>query len=175
MGADDAAAGFAALRGANGRLAVLHVGRDTFAVEDWLVADGDTRDAHDSSLRQGIGCDPSGCIGTLADGAIVAYAVEPEAFEDDCSRAAVILAVHDDPPPGCAATVIKRETWYDRGALALRRDGAGFVIESARPQNYDRPWAPAWHARNPEPSDVATSSVHNRDATPVLDDIEANQ
>jgi competence protein ComEC len=164
-----------ALRGANGRLAVLHVGRDTFAVEDWLVADGDTRDAHDSSLRQGIGCDPSGCIGTLADGAIVAYAVEPEAFEDDCARAAVILAVHDDPPPDCAATVIKRETWYDRGALALRRDGAGFVIESARPQNYDRPWAPAWHARNPEPSDVATSSVHNRDATPVLDDIEANQ
>jgi competence protein ComEC len=167
-----------ALRGANGRLAVLHVGRDAFAVEDWLVADGDTRDAHDKSLRQGIGCDPSGCIGTLGDGAIVAYAVEPEAFEDDCARAAVILAVHDDPPPDCTATVIKRETWYDRGALALRRDGAGFVIESARPQNYDRPWAPAWHARSAQFSDPATSAERNaapRDATPAQDDIEADQ
>ena len=74
-------------------------------------------------------CDPSGCIGKLGDGAIVAYAVEPEAFEDDCARAAVILAVHDDPPPGCAAKVIGRDIWYGRGALALRRDRAGFVIE----------------------------------------------
>lgn len=70
----------AALRGADGRLAVLHVGRDNFAVEDWLVADGDARDAQDRSLRRGIACDPSGCIGKLADGSIVAYAVEPEAF-----------------------------------------------------------------------------------------------
>jgi competence protein ComEC len=169
-----------ALRGANGRLAVLHVGRDSFAVEDWLVADGDARDAHDSSLRQGTACDTSGCIGKLADGSIVAYAVEPDAFEDDCARAAVILAVHDDPPPGCAAKVIGRNIWYDRGALELRRDGPGFVIDSAWPRNYDRPWAPAWHSRTSESADVATSAARNptsRDATPApaLDDIEADQ
>jgi competence protein ComEC len=137
----------AALRGGDGRLAVLHVAHDDFAVEDWLAADGDGRDAHDRSLGQGITCDPSGCIGKLADGAIVAYAVEPEAFEDDCARAALIVAVHDDPPPDCAAKVITRATWYERGALALRHDGGRFVMVSARPRNFDRPWAPAWHAR----------------------------
>ena len=77
-----------------------------------------------------------------------------------------------------AAKVIGRNTRYDRGALALRRDGAGFVIDSARPQNYDRPWAPDWHARTAEFSDAATNAARNpapRDATPTLDDIEADQ
>ncbi len=79
----------AALRGADGRLAVPHVGRDDFAVEDWLAADADGRDVHDRRLGQGIACDASGCIGKLADGGLVAYALEPDAFEDDCARAAL--------------------------------------------------------------------------------------
>ncbi|MGA8952676.1 MAG: ComEC/Rec2 family competence protein, partial [Xanthobacteraceae bacterium] len=162
-----------ALRGANGRLAVLHVGRDTFAVEDWLVADGDARDAHDRSLRQGTACDPSGCIGKLADGAVVAYAVEPEAFEDDCRRAALIITVHDDPPLGCAAKVIGHETWYDRGALTLRRDVTGFVMDSARPKNFDRPWAPAPPQRANQSPDA--HGLVPSDATPTQDDIDADQ
>lgn len=165
-----------ALRGSGGRLAVLHVGRDDFAVEDWLAADADGRDGHDRGLGQGIRCDPSGCIGALADGGLVAYTVEPDAFEDDCRRAKLIIAVHDDPPPGCAAKVIGRETWYDRGALALRRDGAGFVIESARPKNYDRPWAPAW-APAPRQETAVSDTNHTTtpDAMPLQDDIEPDQ
>ena len=159
-----------ALRGGGGRLAVLHVGRDDYAVEDWLAADADGRDVHDRTLGQGIGCDASGCVGKLAGGAIVAYALEPDAFEDDCARATLILAVHDDAPPGCAAQVIGREMWNDRGALALRRTAAGFVIDSARPQNFDRPWAPAWApTRAPAPRPAAN------DATPLQDDIEADR
>ena len=38
-----------------------------------------------SRLGRGISCDPSGCIGKLADGGLVAYALEPDAFEDDCA------------------------------------------------------------------------------------------
>ena len=169
----------AALRGGDGRLAVLHVGRDDFAVEDWLAADADGRDAHDRSLGRGISCDPSGCIGKLADGGLVAYAVEPDAFEDDCRRAALIVAVHNDPPPDCAAKVIGRRTWYDRGALALRWSGSGFVMDSTRPKNFDRPWAPAPPQR--QETDVTDASVaapyHSppRDATPRQDDIEADQ
>ncbi|HTV88637.1 MAG TPA: ComEC/Rec2 family competence protein, partial [Stellaceae bacterium] len=161
-----------ALRAADGRLDVLHVGRDAFAVEDWLVADGDARDAHDKSLRAGTACDPSGCIGRLMDGTIVAYALEPDAFEDDCRDARLIFAVHDDPPPGCAATVIGRNTWYDRGALALRRDGDGFVMETARPANYDRPWAPAWHPRAERAAPAPNAAPA---PAPSLDDIEANE
>ena len=60
-----------------------------------------------------------------------------------------------------AAKVIGRNTRYDRGALALRRDGAGFVIDSARPQNYDRLRAPHWRARTAEFSDVATNAAQS--------------
>ncbi len=174
-----------AVRGADGRLAFHHGGGDTFAIREWLAGDADGRDVHGRGLGQGIACDPSGCIGKLPDGRLVAYAVEPDAFEDDCARAALIIAVHDDPPPDCAAEVIGRYTWYDRGALALRRDGAGFVMESARPKNYDRPWAPNWApnwaaaqprraSQSPDTTSAARLSTP-RDATPAQDDIEADQ
>jgi competence protein ComEC len=163
----------AALRGGDGRLAVLHVGRDDFAVEDWLAADADGRDVHDRGLTAGIACDPSGCIGKLANGSVVAYAVEPDAFEDDCVRATLIIAVHDDPPPDCAAQLIGRHTWYDRGALALRFTGPGFVMDSTRPKNFDRPWAPAPPQQEAGVTDP--NGATPRDVTPQEDDFEADQ
>ena len=57
-----------AVRAADGRLAFHHTGGDTFATREWLAADADGRDVHDPSLGNGIACDPSGCIGKLADG-----------------------------------------------------------------------------------------------------------
>ena len=135
-----------AVRGADGRLAVHHSG-DSFAVREWLAADGDGRDVHDPSLGQAIACDPSGCVGKLGDGAIISYVLTPEAYEEDCGRAALVVASRGDPPADCRATVIKRALWRQRGALALRRNGSGldadFVIDSARSRNFDRPWAPA--------------------------------
>ena len=88
---------------------MLHVARDDFAVEDWLAADGDGRDVHD------------------ADWGRASPAILPAASAG--CRAVLIIAAHDDPPPDCAAKVIGRRTWYDHGALALRRDGAGFVVD----------------------------------------------
>jgi competence protein ComEC len=170
-----------AVRGADGRLAFHNSGGDTFAIREWLAADADGRDVHDKGLGQGIACDATGCVGRLADGGVVAYAVAPDAFEDDCRRASLILAVHDDAPPGCAAKVIGRALWYDRGALALRRSGAGFVIDAARSRNFDRPWAPAPPRRvfttdeTNAKSATSAPSPAQRDATPKQDDIEADQ
>jgi competence protein ComEC len=76
-----------AVRGADGRLAFHHTGGDTFAIREWLAADTDGRDVHDHGLGQGIACDASGCVGKLADGTRVAYALTPDAFEDDCRLA----------------------------------------------------------------------------------------
>jgi competence protein ComEC len=174
-----------AVRGADGRLAVHH-GGDSFAVREWLAADGDGRDVHDPNLHHGIACDPSGCIGKLADGAMISYVLTPEAYEEDCARAALVVASRGEPPADCRAAVIGRALWRQRGALALRRigtdRGADFVVDSTRPRNFDRPWAPAPVAR-----DTATSVTGNeaaesqgagrpsRDATPRRDDIEADQ
>ena len=115
----------------------------------------------------------------LAGGGVVSYALAPDAFEDDCRRAVLIVTTRD-PPPDCAATVIGRDLWRRRGALALRREGSGFVIEAARPPNFDRPWAPAPRAaQSPvngeaDPSPAA-NHVPPRDATPRQEDIEADQ
>jgi competence protein ComEC len=103
----------------------------------------------------------------------VSYVPAPD--EEDCRRAAVIVATRDEPPD-CAATVIGRSLWRERGALAMRRDGgAGFIVKSTRPPNFDRPWAP----RPPRAasSDTAASlprtaiSAPPRDATPHPDDL----
>ena len=150
-----------AVRGADGRLAFHRNGGDTFAMHEWLAADADGRDVADPRLGEGIACDPSGCIGKLADGRLVSYALAPEALEEDCRRAAVVVATRD-APPDCAATVIGRSLWRERGALALRRDGSGFVIESARPANFDRPWAPRPLRTATLPSVPTTRELHPR-------------
>ncbi|HML08866.1 MAG TPA: ComEC/Rec2 family competence protein [Xanthobacteraceae bacterium] len=171
-----------AVRGADGRLALHHGGGDTFAMREWLAADADGRDVHDPGLGNGITCDPAGCIGKLADGRLLSYALAPEAFDEDCRRAAVVVATRD-APPDCAATVVGRRLWRERGALALRRDGMGFVVEGARPPNFDRPWAPAPRQRL-RPSETAgadsaaapaAARATPHDATPRPDDLEAGQ
>jgi competence protein ComEC len=172
-----------AVRGADGRLAVHH-GGDSFAVREWLAADRDGRDVHDPSLHQGIACDPSGCIGKLADGAMISYVLTSEAYEEDCARAALVVASRGEPPADCRAAVIGRALWRQRGALALRRigtdRGADFVVDSTRPRNFDRPWAPARVARDTatsvsEAGESQEAGRASRDATPRQDDIEADQ
>jgi competence protein ComEC len=150
-------------------------------MREWLAADADGRDIHDHSLGQGIDCDPSGCVGKLSDGALVAAALEPEAFAEDCQRAVLVIAARD-PPPGCAAMLVTRELWRSGGALALRRTAAGFAIEATRPKYFDRPWAPAPKLRNARPETAANAGIDTvtqprapRDATPRQEDIEADQ
>jgi competence protein ComEC len=111
-----------AVRGADGRLALHHIGGDSFATREWLAADADGRDVHDRGLGQGIACDPSGCIAKLADGALMAYVLAPEAYEEDCRRAALVVATRGDPPADCRAKVIPRRLWRQRGALAPRQE-----------------------------------------------------
>jgi competence protein ComEC len=158
-----------AVRGVDGRLSFHHTGGDTFAIREWLAADADGRDVHDRTLDDDIACDPSGCVGRLADGSLVAYTLAPDAFEDDCRNAALIVAMRD-PPPDCAAMVIGRRDLRTRGALALRRTDSGFVIVSARPANFDRPWAPA----PPPPKVLPGKAAPPPDATPQPEDLDVD-
>ena len=168
-----------AVRGADGRLAFHRNGGSTFAIHEWLAADADGRDVLDPGLGGGIACDPLGCIGRLPDGRLVSYALGPEAAEEDCQRAAIVIATRS-APSDCAATVVGRNVWRERGALGLRRDGGGFVIYAAREANFDRPWAPLLAHGNaavlagPSPNAPASSRPPPRDATPRAEDLEAD-
>jgi competence protein ComEC len=159
--------GAVAVRGADGRLAVVQSGNDVFALRDWLAADGDARDPKDPTLGNGIRCDAAGCIGKLRDGSLVAFARAVEAFEEDCRRAALVVSTRD-APFDCAAVLVDRQVWRRLGAMSLRRVGAGFEITSTRPVGYDRPWA-----RAAAPAPPVTEPMQQRDATPRAEDLEA--
>jgi competence protein ComEC len=163
-----------AVRGADGRLAMLKTGSNTFAFREWLAADADARTPTDKTLGGTIRCDEAGCIAKLADGSLVAIAKSPEAFEEDCRRAALVISARE-APPGCAALVIDRRVSRQSGAMALRRVGGGFDLTMARPGNYDRPWAPR-AAQSRDPAETARSApgrTQSRDATPREEDLEA--
>jgi hypothetical protein len=46
----------------------------------------------DASLNAGVRCDEIGCIGRLKDARLVSMALAPEAFLEDCARAAVVIS-----------------------------------------------------------------------------------
>jgi competence protein ComEC len=156
----------AAIRGADGRLAMLASGRDTFALKEWLLADADGRAPTDTSLHQGVRCDAIGCIGRLRDGRLVSLVLDTEAFAEDCARAAVVVSVRE-APGGCAARLIDRKIWRAHGAAALRWTGDRFVATYARPPGYDRPWGRA-------ASGEGASAPSSAAAAPRREDLEAD-
>jgi competence protein ComEC len=157
------------VRGAEGKLAILRTGRDTFTVREWLAADGDARLPDDPALRKNFACDPAGCIAKLADGKIVSYVLTPDAFEEDCVRATLVVTARDGPPQ-CQATMIDRKLSRSIGAVSLTRDGERWEIIATRPMTQERPWARA----KPLPAEAAqpVTRPQLRDATPRLEDLE---
>ena len=148
-----------AVRGSDGRLRMMRTAKDTFLVREWLAADADARGATDPALAAGVSCDPDGCVTPLGDGRLVALTLRPEAFDDDCARAAIIVTQHQ-APPDCAAMVIDRARLQRHGGLALRKTGDGFAVTAIRPEGIDRPWSPA-------PSATSVTTARPRLAPPV--------
>ena len=159
----------AALRGPGGRLVLLSSGRDTFAVKEWLAADGDARTVKDAGLKDGVLCDAAGCVGRLADGRLVSMALKAEAFAEDCARVAVVVSARE-APGACAATLVDRKISRANGAIALRWTGNRFEQSAARPPGYERPWARAPRERATGEQTPTQPAV--RDATPREDDLE---
>jgi competence protein ComEC len=85
-------------------------------------------------------CDAAGCALALGDRHYLSIARRADAFADDCDKALVIVTFRQ-PPPGCRATVLGRDQLRSSGSMAIWRRGDGLVIEAARPQGTDRPWA----------------------------------
>jgi competence protein ComEC len=158
-----------AARGGDGRLAVIKTGSDSFAVGEWLAADGDARTPGDASLKEGTKCDAAGCVARLKDGGFVALALSPDAFDDDCRRAAV-LVTPGKGPSNCAAMINDRDLRMRTGAMALRRTGEGYAVTLTRPPGYDRPWARA--APLLVNDGAASTGPATRDATPRAEDLE---
>jgi competence protein ComEC len=165
-----------AVRGADGRLAIIKKSGDAFAVKEWLAADADARTTKDPSLGSGVVCDAVGCNARLADRSIVALVIGPEAFAEDCGRAVLVVSSRT-APPDCPTAAIDRAVRLRSGALALRRNGGAWESTPARPDGYDRPWARpravAAASSAPAPS-AASPKPRARDASPKPADLEAD-
>ena len=162
-----------AARNAGGRLAVIKQANDDFTLREWLAADGDARTARDPTLANGTLCDETGCVARLPGNRLVALAFHPEALEEDCRRAAIVVTARN-APASCAETLIDRNLSREAGALALRWNGASFDMMRARPPNYDRPWARSSSSGSGESGErVPPSRARPRDATPRPEDLEA--
>ncbi len=126
-----------AIRGRDGRLAMVHSGSDVFPLREWLAADGDAPGPKDNTLANGIACDEAGCIGRLRDGAIIAIAKRADAFEEDCRRAVLVISARDaglrdahHRPPGrasggsrilgCGGATARGRPFRDHGDAAER-------------------------------------------------------
>jgi competence protein ComEC len=154
-----------AVRDREGRLRVMRAAKDAFLVREWLAADADGRAATDPALSEGVSCDPDGCVVEMADGRLVALALQPQALSDDCTRAAVIVT-SKQAPAGCGTLVIDQERLRRQGTLAVHRKGDGFEVTAIRPVGVDRPWSPTV-AEAPKPRAPTRAKQPVVDATPA--------
>jgi competence protein ComEC len=154
-----------AVRDREGRLRVMRAAKDAFLVREWLAADADGRAVTDPALSEGVSCDPDGCVVEMADGRLVALALQPQALSDDCTRATVIVT-SKQAPASCGTLVIDQERLRRQGTLAVHRKGAGFEVTAIRPVGVDRPWSPAV-AETPKPRAPTRAKQPVVDATPA--------
>jgi competence protein ComEC len=156
------------VRGRDGRLHLMRTAKDAFLVKEWLAADADPRQPGDASLADGVSCDEAGCVTQLADGGLAALALRPDAWSDDCERAALVVAARQ-APPSCASPVIGQDRLRRQGAMALRRNRDGYAVDAVKPKGIDRPWSPATAGDTEAELNLATRPAAPRavDATPA--------
>jgi competence protein ComEC len=162
------------VRGRDGRLHLMRTAKDAFLMKEWLAADADSRQPTDSSLAEGVSCDEAGCVVQMANGAFVALALRPDALDDDCERAALVVTARP-ATPACPSPVIDQERLRRQGATALRRSHGGFAVDAVRPKGIDRPWSPAIAGdTEAEPTLAPRPAVPRAvDATPPETDLQA--
>ncbi len=128
-----------AARAPDGTLRVVSRRGSRFAVQRWLLAEGDRRNAAEESLQQGVRCDALGCAMPLAGGGRIAVPLHPDALADDCREARLVVTRYA-VPEGCGAVVVNLSAVPWTGAIRLRQEAGTYQVETARPISGTRPW-----------------------------------
>jgi competence protein ComEC len=131
----------AALRSESGSLIFPPATAASYSVDNWLLADGDSRSA-DMLSSDGFKCDLLGCIGTVK-GKVVALIRHPAALEEDCRIADIVIAPFTIGRKCRAARVIvDRRMLKQGGAQALYIEGLSIRAVSVASARGHRPWVP---------------------------------
>ncbi len=131
-----------ALRTDDGALALPPATRASYSVDNWLLAEGDDRDAEAASANGPFRCDLLGCIGKVK-GKTIALIRHPAALEEDCRTADIVIAPFS-VGKGCQAArvVVDRRALQADGAYALYIEGLSIRSESVAETRGRRPWVP---------------------------------
>ncbi len=133
----------AALRSESGNLVIPPATAAGYSVGNWLLADGDPRDASTASSdgsASAFRCDVLGCIGTVK-GKVVALIRHPAALEEDCRFADILIAPFTVSKRCRAARVIvDRRALKESGAQALYIEGLSIRAVSVASARGRRPW-----------------------------------
>jgi competence protein ComEC len=122
-----------ALRTEDGTLALPPATRANYSVDNWLLADGEERDAEEVAAESPFRCDLLGCIGKVK-GKTVAVVRHSAALEDDCRIADIVIAPFS-VGKGCEAAarvVIDRRALQAEGAHAIYIEGLSIRSEKRR-------------------------------------------
>ena len=132
-----------ALRTEDGTLALPPATRANYSVDNWLLADGEERDAEEVAANSPFRCDLLGCIGKVK-GKTIAVVRHPAALEEDCRIADIVIAPFS-VGKGCetaARVVIDRRALQAEGAHAIYIEGLSIRSESVAATRGRRPWVP---------------------------------
>jgi competence protein ComEC len=130
-----------AVRAADGKLQIVGKHFNSFAAEQWLAADGDGRDPASARDPHAL-CDRDACIAALRAGRSLSVVMATPAFEEDCTRVAVLVSALA-APANCPAQVFDQTSLALTGAVGLTWDGSRFIVATDRSSLEDRPWSPS--------------------------------
>lgn len=141
-----------AVRDRFGKLEAPKSHRSAYALGQWLKADGDHRGPKAASFGKGWQCDDSRCL-AMVKGLLVSFVTKPQALEQDCQRAGILVASMDIEEP-CAfpKLVFDRGTLWEKGAAAVLISATGLSISTASDARGVRPWASERHRKLPIPA-----------------------
>jgi competence protein ComEC len=137
-----------AVRDAGGTLRVSGSRAGTYIVGQFF--EEETRDTPPgAALREGVRCDPLACLLNTADGRQVSHILDPAAFAEDCTRAAIVVTPLTAPADCAARLIVDGPRLARYGAHAVRLgDAAGrpsYLITTAgreRPRAWEAGGAP---------------------------------
>lgn len=139
-----------AVRGDDGRLAVLSGRRAHFALEEWLERDGDSREVT-ASARQGreeIWTCADNLCSAVVKGRRIGFMERAGDARAACAQGYdLLIAARDIAPCASGLTITSKDT-ETKGAHAISVTEEGFDIETTRDSVGTRPWT-VWPAQKP--------------------------
>ena len=133
-----------AVRLDDGSLALSPWKRDRWITDSWLQSAGQDRPADWPAAGGGaagdFACDPLGCVLTRA-GQVVALARRPEAIEEDCQAADLVVSYPRIESCPNGAPLLGPGALRHAGGLAIWLERSGIDMRTVREARGERPWS----------------------------------